>query len=78
MHDETPLEDHKQGWCDLILCVLKLTLSALWTIDSRRRKTESREKVGRVLKSFRKEMMMTWPSVEMIDIVKNYLTQDLF
>lgn len=55
-----------------------MTLAALWRVDSRRSKTESREKVGRVLKSFRKKMMMIWPRVEVIDIVKNNLTQDLF
>lgn len=30
------------------------------------------------MKSFRKEIMTTWTGVEMIDMMKNYMTQDIF
>lgn len=58
--------------------VQKVTLAALWRMDSGRSKSESREKVRRAVKSFGQEIIMTWPRVERIDMMTNDLTQDIF
>ena len=39
-------------------------------------KRKAGRKIRRVLKSFRKEIMIAWTRMEMIDMMKNYMTQD--
>ena len=39
-------------------------------------KQKAGRKIRRVLKSFRKEIMITWAGMEMIDMMTNYMTQD--
>lgn len=55
-----------------------MTLAGLWRIGSGRSKSESREKVRRAVKSSGQEIIMTWPRVERIDMMTNYLAQDIF